>query len=83
MLNADTAAKIAASLQVGGTDQTVEVSSERNFVEGSPLAIVLICLYALFSGHLSQLNFMSMVRWAGERISRLNPFDKSPPRPPK
>jgi hypothetical protein len=45
----------------------------------SSLAIVLICLYALFSGHLSQLNFMSMVRWAGERISRLNPFDKSPP----
>ncbi|MBB5062330.1 hypothetical protein [Granulicella mallensis] len=41
------------------------------------LAIVLICLYALFSGHLSQTNFMSVIRWAGEQINRLTPFRKN------
>ncbi len=41
----------------------------------SSIAILMICMYALFSGHLSQANFMSVFRWAGERLRQLNPFN--------
>jgi hypothetical protein len=40
----------------------------------SSLAILVICLYALFSGHLSQSNFMVVFRWVGERLKQLNPL---------
>lgn len=41
----------------------------------SSLSILVICLYALFSGHLSQSNFMVVFRWAGERLKQLNPLN--------
>jgi hypothetical protein len=43
----------------------------------SSIAILVICLYALFSGHLSQSNFMVVFRWVGDRLKQLNPFGKS------
>lgn len=41
----------------------------------SSLALFIICLYALLSGHLSQANFMVVFRWVGERFKQLNPFN--------
>jgi hypothetical protein len=42
----------------------------------SSIAILVICLYALFSGHLSQSNFMSVFRWASERLRYFSPFSR-------
>ena len=39
------------------------------------IGMLVVCLYALFSGHLSQANFMVVFQWAGERLKRSNPFD--------
>jgi len=41
-----------------------------------PIAILVICMYALFSGHLSQENFMVVFQWVGDRLKELNPFCK-------
>jgi hypothetical protein len=41
----------------------------------SSLAVLVICLYALFSGHLSQANFMAVFYWVGERLKLLNPLN--------
>lgn len=40
------------------------------------IAILVICLYALFSGHLSQSNFMVVFRWAGDRFKQLITLSK-------
>jgi O-antigen/teichoic acid export membrane protein len=45
------------------------------------LVLLIICLYALFSGHLSQANFMTAFKWAGDRLKQLNPAAK-PEGPP-
>lgn len=39
-------------------------------------AVLLICSYALFSGHLSQTNFMTVVRAVLDRIKKLSSFGK-------
>jgi len=38
------------------------------------IAIVVISVYALFSGHLSQTNFMAVIHWAGGCLKSLNPL---------
>ena len=39
------------------------------------VGVLVICLYALFSGHLSQANFMVVFQWAGDQLKKLNPFN--------
>lgn len=40
------------------------------------LAVLIVSLYALFSGHLSQSNFMAVIQWAGDRFKQLNLLSK-------
>jgi hypothetical protein len=40
-------------------------------------AVVMICFYALFSGYLSQANFMAALKWAEGMFKQLYPFGKS------
>jgi hypothetical protein len=40
------------------------------------LAVLIVSLYALFSGHLSQSNFMTVFKWVGDRFRQLNPLGK-------
>ncbi len=42
-----------------------------------PLALLMIGLSAMFSGHLSQANFMVVFKWVTEQFKRLLPFGKS------
>lgn len=38
------------------------------------VGILIIAVYALLSGHLSQANFMVIFRWAGDTLKKLWPF---------
>jgi hypothetical protein len=41
------------------------------------VSVLIICLYALFSGHLSQTNFMTAVRAMLDRLKSFSPFNKN------
>lgn len=44
------------------------------------VGILVVTLYALFSGHLSQTNFMVIFRWATDSLKRLWPFGNKGPK---
>ncbi len=41
------------------------------------IGLLMVCLYALLSGYLSQANFMVVFRWVSYRLKGLNPFDEN------